>query len=140
LKYEIESLRRMAPIAGYVITELTDAHWECNGLLDMCRNRRVFHNVFRTINADIVIVPQWTRLSYWAGESATIELFIAHGGGPALHGAHLDVTLNATSPLELADQAPQTVQSLGPVTLPLSEEPQACMRRIEFVLRAATAR
>src|SRR5207248_6870958 len=34
LKYEIESLRRMPPIAGYVITELTDAHWECNGLLD----------------------------------------------------------------------------------------------------------
>src|SRR5881227_37608 len=69
LKYEIESLRRMAPIAGYVITELTDAHWECNGLLDMRRHPRVFHEVFRTINADIVIVPRWTRLSYWAGET-----------------------------------------------------------------------
>ena len=44
-------------LAGYVITELTDVHWEFNGLLDMRRNRRVFHNAFSTINADTVIVP-----------------------------------------------------------------------------------
>jgi hypothetical protein len=137
LKYEIEALRRMPTIAGYVVTELTDAHWECNGLLDMRRNRRVFHNVFRTINADIVIVPRWTRLSYWAGENATFELFIAHGGGPALHGAHLEVTLGETRRIELADQAAQTVQALGPIRLPVPDETQPCMRRIETALKGS---
>lgn len=135
LKYEIESLRRMPSIAGYVITELTDAHWECNGLPDMRRNRRVFHNVFRTINADTVIVPRWTRLSYWGGETATFELFIAHGGGPALLGAHLEVSLGKTHRIELADQAAQTVQALGPITLPVPDQPRGCMQRIEFALK-----
>jgi hypothetical protein len=135
LKYEIESLRRMQSIAGYVVTELTDAHWECNGLLDMRRNRRVFHNVFRTINADIVIVPRWTRLSYWTGQIATFELFIAHGGGPALHGAHLEVTFGKTRRIELADQAAHTVQALGPIRLLVPDEGQPCMRRIEFALK-----
>jgi hypothetical protein len=139
LKYEIESLRRMPPIAGYVITELTDAHWECNGLLDMRRNRRVFHDMFRQINADIAIVPRWTRLSYWAGETASFELFIAHGGGPALHGAHLDVTLGKTCHIELADQATQTVQAVGPITVPVPDESQGCMRRIEFALKGSDA-
>src|SRR4051812_40297666 len=37
LEYEIEAMRRYSAIAGYVITELTDAHWESNGLLDMRR-------------------------------------------------------------------------------------------------------
>ena len=54
---------RYSTIAGYVITELTDAHWESNGLLDMRRHPRVFHERFRTINGDTVIVPCWERVS-----------------------------------------------------------------------------
>jgi hypothetical protein len=138
LKYEIEALRRRATIAGYVITELTDAHWECNGLLDMRRNPRVFHQTFSKINADIVIVPRWTRLTYWAGETANFELSIAHGGsGPTLSGAQLEIISDATQRIALPDQEPLTVQTLGPVELPVPKEERACMRRIEFVLRAA---
>ena len=33
-------MRRRPGLAGYVITEFTDAHWEANGLLDMKRNPR----------------------------------------------------------------------------------------------------
>ena len=61
LKYEIESMRAHAPIQGYVITEFTDVHWESNGLLDMNRNPRSFHDRFSTINADVVIVPSLRR-------------------------------------------------------------------------------
>ena len=61
LKYQIEAMRRKPTLAGYVITELHDCHWESNGLLDMRRNPRVFHELFRIINADTVIVPQWER-------------------------------------------------------------------------------
>ena len=43
LKFEIEQIRRYDSIQGYVITEFTDVHWECNGLLDMYRNPKVYH-------------------------------------------------------------------------------------------------
>ena len=137
LKYEIEALRRKNNIAGYVITELTDAHWECNGLLDMRRNPREFHRVFPTINADIVIVPRWSRLSYWAGETAVVELSIAHGAGPALRGAELQITFGTQRSIALPDQEPQTVSTLDPVALPVPDEQRSCIRRAEFVLRAA---
>ncbi len=112
LKYEIEALRRKNNIAGYVITELTDAHWECNGLLDMRRNPREFDGVFPTINADIVIVPRWSRLSYWAGETAVVELSIAHGAGPALRRAELQITFGTQRSIALPDQEPKTISTL----------------------------
>ena len=52
MKYEIEAMRRKPNLAGYVITELHDCHWESNGLLDMRRNPRVFHELFHIINTD----------------------------------------------------------------------------------------
>ena len=35
-----------------------------------------------------MIVPRWDRLSYWAGETARIELALAHGAGRADRGRH----------------------------------------------------
>ena len=45
LKYEIESVRSRPSIQGYVITAMTDVHWEVNGLLDMWRNPKIFADV-----------------------------------------------------------------------------------------------
>lgn len=80
LKYEIESMRAHAPIQGYVITEFTDVHWESNGLLDMNRNPRPFHDRFATINSDVVIMPKPARYSVWAGERLEVALSVATGG------------------------------------------------------------
>lgn len=80
LKYEIESMRAHAAIQGYVITEFTDVHWESNGLLDMNRNPRSFHDRFSTINADVIIVPKPARHSVWMGERLAVALAIATGG------------------------------------------------------------
>jgi hypothetical protein len=68
----IESMHRHPQIVGYVITEFTDVHWEANGLLDIKRNPKAFFHDFAAINADTVIVPQWDRLAYWAGEPIQI--------------------------------------------------------------------
>ena len=81
LKYEIEQMRRYESIQGYVITELTDVHWECNGLLDMYRNPKVYHPLLKKLNADDVLIPLWERLAFSAGESvhddsALFTLFI----------------------------------------------------------------
>jgi hypothetical protein len=89
LKYQIEQMRLHPAIVGYVITEFTDLHWECNGLLDMLRNPKVFHGELNEINADDVIVPQWERVAFYAGERVEIELAISHYSRRALAGSRL---------------------------------------------------
>ena len=75
LKFEIEAMRRRGSIQGYVITEFTDVHWECNGLLDMERRPKAFHDVLARVNADDVLIPQVERWAYWAGETVTVRLW-----------------------------------------------------------------
>ena len=79
LRYQIESIRARAPISGYVITELTDVHWEANGLMDMQRNPRVFKERIAAINRDVLIVPLPTRWSCWDGEALNVTITLAAG-------------------------------------------------------------
>jgi hypothetical protein len=118
LKYEIETMRRRPEIAGYVITEFTDCHWESNGLLDLRRNPRVFHDVFRTINADTIIVPQWDRLAFWDDEMLQVGVAIAHGGH-AVENATLDVCVDSHWVKRTCRLEPGAVADLGIVALPL---------------------
>jgi hypothetical protein len=137
LKYQIESMRRQPQLAGYVITELTDCHWESNGLLDMRRNPRAFHNLFHTINADTVIAPRWERLSYWGGETASLEVSVAHGGARPLEGARLEVMLGDGRSLPMPPLAPGQVAHLGRLELPVPLESTSRGHRVQFELRAA---
>jgi hypothetical protein len=89
MKYEIEQMRRHPSIQGYVITEFTDLHWECNGLLDMCRNPKIILRSLHTINTDTVIVPEWERLAYQSGETCQVILLAAHHSTADLSGSHL---------------------------------------------------
>ena len=98
LKYEIEQMRLHASIVGYVITEFTDVHWECNGLLDMCRNPKIFHDEIGNLNADDVIVPEIERAAVWAGERCAVKLSLSHFSHRDLAGARLEWWL---------DQAPE---------------------------------
>ncbi len=78
LKHEIEQIRRYESIQGYVITEFTDVHWECNGLLDMYRNQKVHHNRMKNLNADDLLIPIWERLVFSADEVCTITMLFSH--------------------------------------------------------------
>jgi hypothetical protein len=78
MKYEIEQMRRYDSIQGYVITELTDVHWECNGLLDMYRNPKVYHARLKEINADDVLIPLWERLAFTAGDTCKMQVLFSH--------------------------------------------------------------
>ncbi|MGY3450334.1 glycoside hydrolase family 2 protein [Bradyrhizobium sp. USDA 4353] len=139
LKYEIERMRRRPEIAGYVITEFTDCHWESNGLLDMLRNPRVFHAVFARINADTVIVPDWQRLSYWDDEQATIGVSIANGA-EAIEGATLAWSVDGQESVSACRAARGTVTELEPLVLKLPPVETARSIRIGFELRAADQR
>jgi hypothetical protein len=90
MKYEIEQMRLHPSIEGYVITEFTDLHWECNGLLDMCRNPKVYHHEIGQINADNVIVPQWERVAFYAGERVEVKLAVSHYSQHDLSGSRLE--------------------------------------------------
>ncbi len=90
LKYEIEQMRRQPRLMGYVITEFTDVHWEANGLLDMCRNPKVFYEDIGRLNADDVIVPEWDRVAFWEGERCTVRLALSHFSQTDLNGGRLE--------------------------------------------------
>ncbi len=142
LKYEIETMRRRPALAGYVITEFTDVHWEANGLLDMRRNPRVFHGVFGEINADTIVVPRWERLSYWSGETMKIDLTVAHGAGPPLADCFVDVTVEDG---ETARHSVPTVSAggladIGIVDVPLPHSERPRMITVTFHLRDAAER
>ncbi len=78
LKYEIEQIRRYDGIQGYVITEFTDLHWECNGLLDMFRNPKNYHSRLKEINADDMLIPLWEKLAFSADETCEMEIIFSH--------------------------------------------------------------
>jgi hypothetical protein len=137
LKFQIESMRRQQQLAGYVITELTDCHWESNGLLDMRRNPRAFHSLVHTVNADTVVVPRSERLSYWSGEAARIEVAVAHGGARTLEGARLEIALGEGRTISVPPLAPGQVSALGTFEIALPREPMSRVHRLLFELRGA---
>lgn len=111
LKWELEDIRSHAPIAGYVITEFTDVHWEGNGLLDMARNPRVFAQALAHVNADVVIVPGLRHHAVRSGQEVHLDLKVATGGETLPDGAHLEwkmgeeqgtVALPETGPMAVA--------------------------------------
>ncbi len=78
LKFEIENIRAHESVQGYVITEFTDLHWECNGLLDMYRNPKVYHSQLRKINTDDQLIPLGERLVFSAGEMCALKILFSH--------------------------------------------------------------
>jgi hypothetical protein len=138
MKYEIEQMRRHPSIQGYVITEFTDVHWECNGLLDMCRNPKVYYEQFHTINNDTVIVPEWDRLVYRAGETCQVILLAAHYGSVDLTGSRLVWQLEEfpgihgeLGPLEIG---PYSVSGAGALNFTVPEVTASRRARLSLAL------
>ncbi|HEY0443183.1 MAG TPA: glycoside hydrolase family 2 TIM barrel-domain containing protein [Candidatus Limnocylindrales bacterium] len=80
LQYEIGQLRRHDSIQGYVITELTDAYWEANGLLDAMRGTKVYHDRLAALNAPDLIVADLARRDLCSEEPLRGELFVSSYG------------------------------------------------------------
>ncbi|MCA3254605.1 MAG: glycoside hydrolase family 2 [Alphaproteobacteria bacterium] len=140
LKYEIEELRKHAAIQGYVITELTDIYWESNGLMDMERNLRAFHEPFAHLNADLVVVPGFERWGYWAGERIAARPRIATGGATLPPGAVLHWTLRPwglTGEIAVPAAAPSSVVMLDPLDIALPDGGRAEAATLDFTLRDA---
>jgi len=138
LKYEIETIRRRQQLAGYVITELTDVHWEANGLLDMARHPKIFADALAPLNSDTVVIPTMSRAAYWSGETARIGLQIAHCGSRTIEDASVlwqadDGELSGT--VAVPAFAPGDVITLDDITFdaPLVETGQRIRLTFELV-------
>ena len=95
MKFELETMRRLPTLAGYVITEFTDAYWESNGLLDFNRAPKAYHNEFAMINAPDVLIPELPRYATWDDQPVAVRLYGAHysatdwiGGGLTFGKTH----------------------------------------------------
>lgn len=78
LKWEIEEIRLQQPIQGYVITEFTDINWECNGLLDMWRNLKIYADELADIQQQDALIPRPQRFTYWNDEPVKLDLWLSH--------------------------------------------------------------
>ncbi|MEZ4870599.1 MAG: glycoside hydrolase family 2 TIM barrel-domain containing protein [Caldilineaceae bacterium] len=75
LAYEITTMRLHTAVGGYVITEFTDVHWECNGLLDMQRHVKAgLDSYFTPLNQDCVVVVRPQQWSGRPGEQLAVEM------------------------------------------------------------------
>jgi hypothetical protein len=73
LHYEISTMRLHEAIAGYIVTEFTDVHWECNGLLTMQRQPKyLLDPLLKDLNQDRVIVLRPMQWSGRPGEALDI--------------------------------------------------------------------
>jgi hypothetical protein len=89
LKYEIESIRAKSSIQGYVITGITDVHWEVNGVLDMWRNEKVYTKEFSELQKPDVILCRVQKCNFYAGEMVEVEAMVSHFSDRALDGAEV---------------------------------------------------
>lgn len=92
LKYEIESLRLEREIQGYIITEFTDINWECNGLLDMWRNKKLYADDLYNIQREDVIIPRPVKYNYFDNDIIKVDLWISHYSDTDFTGSTLKWT------------------------------------------------
>lgn len=95
-RYEVGELRRHSSIAGYVVTELTDAYWEANGLLDLDRAPKAYHGRLAAINAPDVVLADLPRRDLWGGQRIEADVILsAWGERPQQEGGTVRWRLSA---------------------------------------------
>jgi Glycosyl hydrolases family 2, sugar binding domain/Glycosyl hydrolases family 2/Glycosyl hydrolases family 2, TIM barrel domain len=138
LKYEIESVRALGSIQGYVITAMTDVHWEVNGLLDMWRNPKVFAEVLPPLQKPDVVMARPERWTCVSGETIAAEVLVSHYSPGELAGTRVRwSTAESSGYIPVGTMEPGTVLSAGRIELEAPElnEPRALRIFLELRLR-----
>jgi hypothetical protein len=123
LQYQIETMRLYPQIVGYIITEFTDLHWECNGLLDMMRHPKAHYHRLAEINADTVIIPRVQRRTWWSGQTAVVTLHLSHFGSEPIAAASLVWSLVGDGVPEMGGTIPNLVPAYAGMPTQVVELP-----------------
>ncbi len=97
LKHEIEDIRQHASLQGYVITGLTDIHWEANGLLDQHRRPKAFCPELSLLQRPDLVMIRSQKRNYLGGEEAQLEIILSHYGDRLLCGSTIRWSVNELS-------------------------------------------
>lgn len=89
LKHEIETMRAHASIQGYVVTAMTDVHWEVNGLLDMWRNPKVFADELSRMQQPDFLIAQAEKRTCFGSEHLRARILLSHYSDRDLSGARV---------------------------------------------------
>jgi hypothetical protein len=139
LKYEIESIRACPALQGYVITGVTDVHWEVNGLLDMWRNEKVYANELSSLQQPDLIFCKLPTDSFLSGQSVELKINLSHFSRADLRGASVRWSTNSGATGDFAvgqDIARGTVAELGTIRLALPAVKGPTTEQLEIQLRA----
>ncbi len=130
LKYQIETLRWSAPISGYVITELNDTQWECNGLMDTQNHPRRFADRLSLLQQPHLVIARGGRTALHAGEATEVAIRLAGAGG-APEGGWIDWRFGA--------ERGRIPASIDPVSVPLQAGAAMSMHLQDLELEAFDA-
>jgi hypothetical protein len=76
LRIEIDDIKSHRKIRGFVITELSDIFWECNGLLDFDRNLKFEPERLRSLLENDIFVCNFVEDSIWIGEKLSLDIVL----------------------------------------------------------------
>lgn len=142
LRYEIEKLRRTPGVESYVITELTDLHWESNGLLDMARNVKAGMETLARLQRPDVVVPVPERYTGWSGATTAVDVWLSHYGAGEAGATTLRwaVLSGASGEVAVPPLAPGEVRNGATLTIPLPEVDRPQPVRVAFRWEGAGGR
>ncbi len=89
LRHQIEEIRSRHNIAGYVLTELTDVAWECNGVLDFERHEKEAAKMLRQIQSQDALIIKLSRECAFGGETITGQALLSHYSRRSVDGGCL---------------------------------------------------
>jgi hypothetical protein len=137
LKHEIESIRSYEALSGYVITGITDVHWEVNGLLDMWRNEKVYARELSALQQPDLIFCKLPAYSFFSGQSIEIPVLMSHFSGLDLSAARLRWSTGSgtTGEVQVGSIPSGSVRPLHRIRLTLPEVKGPTTDHLELELR-----
>lgn len=135
MKFEIETMRRLPALMGYVITEFTDCYWEGNGLLAFDRRPKAYHDVLRYFNAEDVLVAELRQQSLWAGDTLEMRVHGSHFSPGDWAKAKLTVSTDGETVQTVISGVPRAeVQLLETQSWPTVAVEQATLKILDLSL------
>jgi glycosyl hydrolase family 2 len=138
LKYEIESIRAKESLRGYVITGITDVHWEVNGVLDMWRNEKVYAEDLANLQHPDLVMCRLPGQCFYGGAHVQIPVLLSHYSDRDLNGASIrwSTSSGARGTLRLPQGVRAgTVLDVGQIQLELPSVETPTTERLEIELR-----